>query len=563
MRGKLNKIFQQVDQEQRVVISIFYRIILVLYGTFLFFFEDNNLKWYYFLILNICFLIFYFFLIVDRRKKTLSFLRLLNDYLYIGFIVYFVGKLDLFLWAFILIPILNAGNHSGPKKSILLYIYPIVLIFIINKSVDYYYLIPFFFFYVINGFESYRNKYQALYNDLNDKIDDFLVQKDSFSNLYKIYDEIIPIFNSKKIFHKNVDEIYCFEKKGNTLNIINGSKFVLDFEFQTLSKTNKKKEDIILDKNVPITINGNLYEENILYRCKVRSTIYYYFLMTNKSQENGSFTIPLDKNYGVILYPFFSRLSYAIKSLRDQYYEIKKGYESMTEKVTYVNNAINSMHFVRNKLSPLKSYLAMVEDFNSSGEDKRKKIKPFIEKEREKLSSSIEEILERADNILEKSNNPFNVTENSNYSAAKLFSIVRGVWNYYLDEEIFRIQIIDIDSIGDKELSFNEAGIELVSVNWINNMKKYKTDDDYGLLFRQEEDYYEVCFYNSINVIKDKEPEFISLFNSSDRMAILKRKTHGLVEIKDFLDQMNMEYKLFIDGNKLNLSLKIKRNKGL
>lgn len=557
MQNSLNSIFQNSDGEYKTFISVVYRVLLIVYGLIFCIKKEVDISYWTLGLLCLLYLVFFYFLY--EKSIFLSNLRLLNDYLFIGVLVYKSSNIDVYALSYLFIPILNSRNHSGLKKSLLLYAYPIIIICLIQEEFSFWYTYPFIFFIIINSFDSLRNKDQKLYNELNEIMDSFLIEKESFQNLYKIYDAIIPIFNKKNFFMESIVQIFCFEKKDDKLIIINGSVFIWDYQIHPDDiKLLKNKTGI--SQNIRIKVNNIQYERNVIYCCKIDSTIYYYFLMFDPFQSLKNNIKRIVKPYYVrILRPFFSRLSHAIKAHNDQILERKENYEKMTEKTTYVNNAVSSMHFIRNKLSPLKGYLAMVKDYESSDSDKKIKIRPYMERERKKLSNSLEEILNKANNILEKSNNPFNVVENKMYSIEKLLSILRDVWNYYLPKENFIFKLkTDRDKI--KNIRFNETGIELVAINWVSNIKKYKTDDNYGIIFKEKESSFEVIFFNSFDDQVIKEPDFVKLFNSDDRMAILKRNTHGLIEIKDFLDQMNIKSRMYCDDGLLYLKLELLKN---
>ena len=546
-------VFKESSKSQKEIISFLYRFILIVYSSLILLILDNNYSFrfeaFYFTTYPILFII----LFKIRRFHFTSFIRLLNDYLFIGLTILNIGEINILTYSLLFIPILNAQNHSGNKKSILLYLLPISIIFYLENKVSYSYFLPFFVFLIINSFEKIKNRYQLFYNELNGALDNFLMNEDSLSKLHKIYQEIIPLFNKYSFFSKEIKDIYCFQKSKETLFVVNGSSFIFNFSIlkeKELLDSNKK---IIYDS--PITLNGNNINQNVFFKIN-KNSIDYIFLIVPINVDDKIQLNRLPFFYK-LLFPFFFRLSHIFNFKRIQNNDNKKNFENIAKKVTYVNNAINSMHFTRNKLGPIKNYISMIEDYeNTSSASKKNMIEPYLKEERKKMKTSIELILGRANNILEKSNNPFNVLDSNNYSFLNILSKVREASNYHLDSSKFIFKFEDFNYDILNEISVNETGIDLVLSNWLSNVNKFKSDDYYGVNVSNDDFYYYLTFFNKFTRKTNKEiPTFVSDFNSNDRMAILKRNTHGLIEIKDFLEQMGIESEMYVEESVLNFKI--------
>lgn len=138
----------EIDKHQRRIISIGFRVVLSVYAIFLLFFKTTTLQWYYYLGIFIVYLVFYSLLYT--KDKYLSILRLLNDYAFITLILWKLPDFDIYSWTLLFAPILNCQNHSGEKRSILLYIIPIGIIAFILQKFTWIYCIPFLLFLIIN-----------------------------------------------------------------------------------------------------------------------------------------------------------------------------------------------------------------------------------------------------------------------------------------------------------------------------------------------------------------------------------------------------------------------------
>src|SRR5690554_1108081 len=541
-------VFDESSKSQKVIISILFRLVLVAYSIIILMLKEHGISFWYTVLYFTLFSAIYIFLY--NRDRYYPLLRLVNDYVFIGVTVYSVQIIDIYTIGLLFLPILNSQNHTGKKKSLLLYIFPIIIISLLTKQIEYAVIIPFFAFFIINSFEILKNKYQTFYNELNSSLDNFLIEESSLDKLHSIYDIIIPIFNKHKFFSKDIEKIICFEKSDNSLNVVNGSEFVFDYNIANKNELLDKKKKLIYNAK-GITLNSKNIEENVLLKIEKNSIDFIFLIIPNGNSSGIQFSrLPF---FYKLLFPFFYRLSHIFNFKRLQNIDNRRNFHSIAKKVTYVNNAINSMHFTRNKLSPLKTYLSMIDDYEKEKSQNRKDmIEPFLKEERKKLKTSLDEILGRADIILEKSNNPFNVLDSEDYSFMSILVKVRDSASYYLRSERFEFIFEKIDTTFLKKIKVNETGIELVLSNWFSNVNKYKASDKYGVVVNENENHYILKFFNKFtNKNPNLVPDFVEDFNSSDRMAILKRKTHGLVEIKDFLEQMGIEGSMNADEEML------------
>lgn len=550
-------VFDESSKSQKEIISVLYRITLIIYSIAILILKGFTIHFWYTVLYFILF--FTIYIILYNKDKFYSFLRLLNDYAFIGLTIYSVQVIDIYTLALLFLPILNAQNHTGKTKSILLYIFPIVIILLMKKNIDYYLFIPFLAFFIINSFELLKNKYQSFYNELNSSLDDFLIEESSMDKLNNIYNIIIPIFNKHKFFSKEIKEIICFQKNDNYINVVNGSTFVFDYLFHEKKDLFDKNKKLIYNTK-GVILNSIEIKQSVLLKID-KNSIDYLFLIIPDENSSGIQLSRLPFFYK-LLYPFFFRLSHIFNFKRVQNIDNRKNFYNIAKKVTYVNNAINSMHFTRNKLSPLKTYLSMIDDYEKEKSNDRKiMIEPFLKEERKKLKTSLDLILGRADIILEKSNNPFNVLDSEDYSFMSILVKVRDSASYFLKSEKFEFVFDEIDLTFPGKTKVNETGIELILSNWFSNVNKYKSTDKYGVIVNEDEKYYILKFFNKFtNKGPNMIPDFVEDFNSSDRMAILKRKTHGLIEIKDFLEQMGIGGSMKVDKDMLYFEIWFLKN---
>lgn len=545
----------EIDKHQRKIISVLFRLTIVGYSSFLLFYFGTKLPVVY----NILALLGYivFFIICFKSTAIKCICRLVNDYLLIIFIIAQINELNIFTFSFLFIPILNSQNHSGDKKTPLVYIFPLLGLFLLDReNFNLWFIVPFISFYIINYFTIIREKYFLFQQELNSVIDDFFINGHDSSRPYLIYRKIIPIINRSKIVPYNIKDIVCLHIKENNESIINGSTFIWDLEIinRVDYLKNAHKKDFFI--NHELILNSVKEENTIIINCKIESSIYSYILIRN--DENKLINNLKVANIVSLLQPILTRYSKVLLSNFNHKKNEISNLALLEDKINYVNNSVNSMHFIRNKLGPLKNYLAMVSDYEKSNEDNKKKIEPHIKKEREKLNSSMTQILEKANYVLEKSNNPFNVYQIKEYGLHQLFTEVRTYWDYNFDNQNFKMNWNITKQKTRYNVKYNVVGLELVLSNWISNMEKYN-EGIYGVDLNETEDSYILQFYNSL-LDNERSRLFIEEYNNSDRIEISRRNSHGLIEIKDFINQMNLESTMIEKDNLVVFSIKFKKH---
>lgn len=89
-------------------------------------------------------------------------------------------------------------------------------------------------------------------------------------------------------------------------------------------------------------------------------------------------------------------------------------------------------------------------------------------------------------------------------------------------------------------------------------MSKYNSGE-YGIEFNETDEYYNTTFYNSLDCSDPRSTKFIEEFNTSDRTEITRRNSRGLFEVKDFLTQMDISAKMYIEDNFIYFSLNFQK----
>ncbi|MCW2121062.1 hypothetical protein [Flavobacterium sp. 7A] len=222
----------------------------------------------------------------------------------------------------------------------------------------------------------------------------------------------------------------------------------------------------------------------------------------------------------------------------------KKLQELKTEEVSklsdrsqYVNRANKTMHFVRNRLGPISNLVKQIEFLDKVPEEKSEDFRRLILKENERAKIELKNISIRADDMLEKSKNPFVYNTLSDISIARMFTILKQNVSCFFPQLIVSTSIKNLD----KKLfvKINEEGFELVLSDWLNNIYKYK-NDFVDIHFIIDNEHLNIKFINNHKLDNNNIENLISDLTSTDRNEIMKRTTHGLFILKSTLEDMNI-----------------------
>ncbi len=160
------------------------------------------------------------------------------------------------------------------------------------------------------------------------------------------------------------------------------------------------------------------------------------------------------------------------------------------------------------------------------------------------------DILEKTNQILEKSENPFVISNLRSMSVRKIVDITRKVWYNFFDNESITFQWKEVEN-SDKTFLLSQDGLEILITDIVENMHKYH-NGNYSLKFLEEGNAFALIFENNVKNYDHVKPELEKLvedFTNNDNSEINKRKTHGMSMIKSFLTQMNIVHNLLItDG---------------
>lgn len=212
----------------------------------------------------------------------------------------------------------------------------------------------------------------------------------------------------------------------------------------------------------------------------------------------------------------------------------------LSQRSQYVNRANKTMHFMRNRLGPFSNLLKMLDNFEKVPREKIDSFKNLLLKERDRAKTELINITSRANEMLEKTSNPFVYNSLEQISVERVFTILKRNFNSFFPEN--EIQLLYVETSEAKRLvSINEEGFELFLSDWLNNMLKYKVSH-VACKFSIERDLLLILFSNDHSKSQIEINQLISDLTSNHRNEIMKRTTHGLYTIKSTLEDMDVSF---------------------
>jgi hypothetical protein len=546
-----------VDKIIKKSLSIFFRLIVILFGISIVSSRSNYFEIYWYFIAIIPYLIIYFSTLF--KDGFISKVRLLNDYLFIIFILYDKG-IDYTTICFLLLPIINSPNHTGSKKSIWLYILFIISLYVLNHyQFDWSFIIVTLVFVTINFIIDSKSRFFNNITKLNIEIESFLENQLELRKSYKVYTGILKVLNEIKVlifYQPNFKDIICFKVEENRLILENSSTFVWSYSIDTkriLELVNKSTYDNYKLSNIPFELNDNDASKNIFLFNKTKNSK-YVFIFTIEDYSNQLFNL----YYINLLQSITSRIARVLDLETSLKNENKKILKKFREKYFHMQNAEKAMHFIRNRFNTLDNFIEMSKD-NIAGNMDNEDLKMYST-ELQRLERNYNLLMTRVGNILNKPDKPFSATQLEKKSPNYLFGSVRDIWYDYFDEFNFELKW-NIETIDSFLIQINNDGLFILLTDWINNLKKYSVGNEM-IIFNETETCLEIIFSNKYNQNDIKDIlELKEDFNSKERDRILQRTSHGIIIMKSIIEEMAVKGEILNDSENLKLVLSFKKEK--
>jgi hypothetical protein len=386
-------------------------------------------------------------------------------------------------------------------------------------------------------------------------VDEFYLNREQLKKPHKIYKNLINAISTKSNLISIID-IVCFTVINDTsekIVIVNGSTFFWNFNLEINSDfliSLRTKKNL---KNVKIRLDDKLNEYNIVLYSKVEDQEYIYFLLLEKPLP-FIYNLNID-NFSNTLEPVFKKISTILLSEKRLLELRNEQILNLSERIQYVIRANKAMHFIRNKLGPFANLIKMLTDYDSITPEKQVSLKVLIDKEVANAQHELIRITSRASDILEKSKNPFDYSSVDNFPIKSVFTLIKRNYLSFFDDTNISIntKLLKPDSF----VTLNEEGFELFLTDWFSNMSKYNKGH-VEFIFTVLDGILEITFVNNHGLDNQDLGKIITDFQSDNRNEIMKRKTHGLFNIKHTLEDMSIPFEVYSSDNDTLLNFKIR-----
>lgn len=550
-----------IDYDIRKINSFILRLILVICLIIITFFNDNlyTNSTYIISIISYSFLLYINFKYCWVGYKGL--VRLILDLILIT--IYLYGKnigILLNYLPFILL-LTNVQNHSSRNGN---FIFFVVLFHLDILILDRFklnlthQLIP-VLFYLFNFIYQIRNSFLRINEEIINRIGETYIDTFNENLSHRILNDAIKGINKSKILNiLKISELFLFVKSENRLVLVKGSKFVLNQVFisnigldELFIKFSNKDCIIYEDK---VTIDNLTYESSYWSKHIIKEKEYFVLVCAGKSRFFAEFSL-------IKLRPIFEhivRVFYVTNTLSEYNRETTKIFK---QKITYVLDAQNALHFVKNKLSPITASLDLINRyFNQRDEYNTPEKIEYIEQRLKNNfnSKQIEIILSRAEVLIRGVDNIIS-QEDSIYYVKDVIDELRKNWVYHFqntDKVIINIENIDI-----KKVKYNNMLFDFVFSDLIENISKYSELETNKALFSIDNNELKIVFNNRIKDYERKISEIdeiVQLYNLKDNDEIYARKTHGLNFIRMLLKRKNINNYIVVDKTERTFTFTIK-----
>ena len=545
----------EIDYLLRVLSSLVYRLLLLFFSAIILLTENNYFSnWLYLAIIGAYLVVITIVVIgqVEKKKFPYPILRIFIDYAFITFILYAKPISNLNNVIFFLLPVINSPNHTGNKRSVFIPVLFLMASMGILQIFEFNYLIGFVVIVAVTGMESIRLDIIKHINSLYELVDDHNIKSITSHKLHRLYREVIDRFN-KHVKYDKIENITCFKIYRNGIRIVNSNKFIWSYEFALDEE--KIKQLFEKDKslsNLEFILSNEPFPSNTIIGVEIDNNRYVFVIgWSSKS-------MPLIRNLFVVkIFKSFFKKTAKLIALEENIRKEKINYfEKIRANVDYVNRAALAMHYLRNKFTPIKNYFKILEDQAKETDTLRKEILiKYLELERKKATESMQSILQRATTILDKSKNPFLIAKTEFHKARYLFVLAHELWVNEFGE--VNIKVKELAENNNDLVRVDVDAITMVFYDLISNISKYHLDYK-ELIFSHDDRQIYLSFKNNVNNNKDILNELRSViddFMEEKKLEISKRNSYGLMNVKSFLNQMSIKYKLTLQENVFEFSL--------
>jgi len=551
---------RDIDYDLRRVNSLFLRIVLIFVLVFIQYYNPNFFDGNIYIISVAIYVSLLLLNLIFIKPKYKGLIRLILD---LAVLCVFLYNKDLnhvlnFL-PFILL-LYNVQSHSNKNGKIYIFIIllHISIFFVDNFNFKLtHHVIP-VIFYLFIFILSIRKIFSSINEEIILLVGDLFIESVNENNSHKILRNVINKINDSRVRILNqIDELFLFINYNGKFVLIKGSKFVINNEIEStvdfekiISKNNKfKKKRVIRDV---VTIDGVKYDNCYWLNHKVVDRDYYFLVSLNRESV---FNESLILNFRPI-FEYMARIYFISNSLIELN---NSNLKIIKQKIAYVFDAQNALHFVKNKLSPITSTIGLMDRYFKQKELSIEQ-KAYIEKRLLENNNNVEikTIIKKAEVLIKGVDNILNEEDNI-ISLKSFIDELRKNWFFHFNS--IDGVIINVENLTNIKVLINQMMFDFIFTDIIENINKYGESNQKNVELTLDDDYVKILFSNKIlefEKCKQELDDIVLLYNLRDNDEIYSRKTHGLNFIRRLLRRKNIENKIFVDKSKFTFNHEIK-----
>lgn len=461
-------------------------------------------------------------------------------------------------FAFLLYPLVSRGVYidrfTYDKFFIIEYI---ALLIIVNLStgmheMQYYYhqIIVIIMFALLNRMYVQRMKYDEKRIQMLDIADNYFIAQ---NKSYEVYKKIIDYLVNQGV---RATSITCLEsdKQMRKFHLVNSSYLVSTWHLKPNRNDLNYLQRGLVASNVDFVLDGKKQDKNDVYciaQANTNSTKFFFFVITYRKDVINLKDLNLE--------PLFLRMARLISFERIIRRKRDVTIQDMLQKSRFVNGATNVMHFLKNRLTPLQTLVDLAK--NEGGVKQLENYDGLLLETAHSAQKEIDSILEKAEYLLNKQNNPF-VFSKEDCDAHNIFEILSSIWSNLLP--ISAKMCVEMGEEANAIYESNNEGLEILFSDIVGNMSKYSKNIQRCSFKEGRDSVLTLTFENDFGNKRDTQL-LINDINNPNKDAVIYRTSYGIANIRAITDNLTIGRHAALvldDGNELyQLELKFEPKK--
>ena len=533
-------------ESRKLQALLLYKLILLVFTLYIGITYEHIFPIYVYILCVICYFLYYIIGInTVRRFSHIADLALI--------VIFLFGKhLNSFGFAlYLLLPIIcrgiytNKNNHD--KFFYIEYLLTLLFLYIFPEFDGWkgivHLIIPVLLIMLVNFCYYRRWDIDEIDADLLDLLDNYYI---SALQSYQVYRGAIKLLKKQGV---NISNIACFtaDDNYNKLHLVNSSSLIFRFEYNLNTSIKEKLRRFEYAHNGDYTIDGLKFSQNITFAIKQESDknnfCYLLFVVFFDGKKPNILENRIDG-----LHRFFSRMSKAILFERELRLRRTDEIQNLQQKSRFVNASINTMHFIKNRMTPFQTLLDYLK--NEGNIQELESYPKLLANVRKSCEREMKAILERSAYLLNKDNNPFKFQVLTDVDSRNIFTLLRTIWTDTFIEEFDNLTTTGRECLN---VSVNLEGLDVLFSDIIGNIQKYSITKR-SCTFDVQDKNLVITFKNDFKYIREVEA-LVSYMNGDEKDEVQFRITHGTPLIKQNCKDQNIRISSSIvsddDGYKL------------